>query len=376
VNIVLIGNYPPDRQQSMVRFAKCLEEGLNSRDIPARTVAPPARVAARRNTRGGLGKWLAYVDKFVLFPRQLRRLARSAPNDSVFHICDHSNAMYVRALPRARHLVTCHDLLAVRGAQGDPEAYCPASRTGRVLQRWILDGLASASRVVCVSRATQNDFRKLVPGYPGRLDHIPLGQNAAYRPLPPDKAWSRIAGLPLHREVPFILNVGSSLPRKNRDGCLRIFRGIADRFPGSLVFAGEALSPEHRALARELDLMDRVAELPDVTNERLEALYSVAHALLFPTRAEGFGWPVLEAQLCGCPVVCSDRTSVPEVAGSGAFIHALDDETGFGDSLLKLLDPAIRDDLRQRGFANASTLTIDRMIDRHLEVYREILQAA
>jgi glycosyltransferase involved in cell wall biosynthesis len=376
VNIVLIGNYPPDRQQSMARFAECLEVGLGNRGIPVRTVTPPARVTGRRNTRKSLGKWLAYVDKFLLFPRELRRLAKPASPDTVFHVCDHSNAMYARVLPRSRQLVTCHDLLAVRGALGDSEAFCPSSPTGRILQRWILDSLAASPRVVCVSKATADDFRKLVPGYRGRLDHIPLGQNTAYHALTPDSAWPRIAGLPLKTGVPFILNVGSSLPRKNRDGCLRIFHRIADRFSGQLVFAGERLSGEQRVLSVELGLGDRVVELPDVTNQQLEALYSTAHALLFPTRAEGFGWPVLEAQLCGCPVVCSDRTSVPEVAGNGAFIHALDDEAGFGESLLKLLDPAIRDDLRQKGFANAATLTTDRMIDRYVSVYRDILQAA
>ena len=375
MNVVLIGNYPADRQQSMARFAQCLDVELNRRSIPARTVVPTAKVAANRNVQGGLGKWLAYVDKFVLFPRELRRLAKSAPADTLFHVCDHSNAMYVRALLAGRHLVTCHDLLAVRGAFGDPEAYCPASATGKRLQQWILNSLASSKNVVCVSHATANDFRKLAPRYTGQLDVIHLGQNTPYRALSPDEAWPRLAGLPLRRDTPFILNVGSSLPRKNRDGCLRIFQKLADRFPGPIVFAGKKLSASQKALAVQLGVAERVIELENISNEVLEALYAVAHAMLFPSKAEGFGWPVLEAQVCGCPVVCSDRTSIPEVAGGAAFVHDIADEAGFAESLLQLLDPAVRQDLRTRGLANAAKLTTERMIDGHVEIYRRILAA-
>jgi glycosyltransferase involved in cell wall biosynthesis len=375
VNVVLIGNYPADRQQSMARFAQCLDTELNRRTIPTRTIVPPARIAANRAVRGGLGKWLAYADKFLLFPRELRRISKASPPDTLFHVCDHSNAMYLRSLPHDRHLVTCHDLLAVRGALGDPEAHCPASRTGKLLQKWILNSLASSRNVVCVSHSTANDFRTLAPRFEGRLDVVHLGQNTPYRVLAPDEAWPRLANLPLRRDTPFILNVGSSLPRKNRDGCLRIFQKLADRFPGPLVFAGKRLSAPQKQLAVSLGVADRVVELENISNEVLEALYGVAHALLFPSRAEGFGWPVLEAQVCGCPVVCSDRTSIPEVAGGAAFVHDIADETGFAESLLKLLDPALREDLRNRGLANAARLTTDRMIDGHVEIYRRILAA-
>jgi glycosyltransferase involved in cell wall biosynthesis len=375
VNVVLVGNYLADRQQSMARFAQCLDTELNSRTIPARTIVPPARIAANRTVQGGLGKWLAYVDKFLLFPRTLRRLAKTSTADTLFHICDHSNAMYARELPPDRHLVTCHDLLAVRGAFGDPEAYCPASPTGKLLQKWILNSLASSEHVVCVSNSTANDFRTLAPEFRGTLDVVHLGQNTPYRVLPADEAWPRLANLPLQRDTPFILNVGSSLPRKNRDGCLRIFKKLADRFPGPLVFAGKELSAPQKQLAVSLGVADRVIELENISNEVLEALYGVAHALLFPSKAEGFGWPVLEAQVCGCPVVCSDRTSIPEVAGGAAFVHDIADETSFSESLLKLLDPALREDLRDRGLGNAAKLTTDRMIDGHVDIYRRILAA-
>ena len=97
--VVLVGNYARDRQHSMQRFADLMSRELNARGIAAQ-VLQPGDFAARRMTdvQRGLGKWLAYVDKLCLFPVKLRLLAGRSSRRVLFHICDHSNAPYVRAL--------------------------------------------------------------------------------------------------------------------------------------------------------------------------------------------------------------------------------------------------------------------------------------
>ncbi|MDD5199698.1 MAG: glycosyltransferase family 1 protein [Terrimicrobiaceae bacterium] len=376
MNVVLIGNYHSAELQSMQRFAAALRYGLEKRGVNVRVVAARSLLAAGRNPHRGLGKWLSYIDMFILFPIELRAIIRKSPPDTVFHICDHGNSVYVRLLKDRAHLSTLHDMLNIRAAFGE-STDCVPTLTGRLLHRWILHSLNKCKSVICDSTSTAQDFRRFSPKYSGKLGVVLLGQNFGYKRLPEQETWKRLsADTPLKAGERYVLNVGSSVQRKNREGCLRIFSRMAPEVAGRLVFAGGSLTREQRDLAASLGLNGRVLELQEnITNETLEALYNGAHALLFPTKAEGFGWPVLEAQACGCPVVCSDRTSVPEVAGDGALIHDVDDEDAFCESLRRLTDESVREELIGRGISNSKRMTTDRMIDGYHAVYEELLKA-
>ncbi len=374
LRVLLVRNYAPDRQESMLRFADCLASSLTAAGVAVEGIAPDARIARNRDISGGLGKWLAYLDKFVLFPRVLRRKTSSLPPRSVVHICDHSNAMYVTATRARRTLVTCHDLLAVRGALGD-DVDCPASATGKILQKWILSSLGKSHAVVCDSTATLEDFKRLQPSFQGIRRVILLGQNGSFSRLTSDETTRRLAGHPrLVGTIPYLLHVGSGIKRKNREGILRVFARIAGDWPGNLVFAGGPLTHEQSALARELGVQDRVISVTNMADAVLEALYNRAFALFFPSTSEGFGWPVVEAQACGCPVITSDRTSLPEVAGPGALIRDPKDEAGYAADILALCDPSKRAAVVAAGTANASRFTTARMIDDYLAAYRELLE--
>jgi glycosyltransferase involved in cell wall biosynthesis len=117
---------------------------------------------------------------------------------------------------------------------------------------------------------------------------------------------------------------------------------------------------------------ERVVELGEVPKTQLEALYSAAHALLFPSLAEGFGWPALEAQACACPVVCSNRTSLPEVVGNAAFMNDPDDEPAFARSLMQLFDPRLRLGAIQAGLENVSRQSTERMIANYCAIYSSL----
>jgi glycosyltransferase involved in cell wall biosynthesis len=367
--VLLIGNYPPDRQQSMHRFAMMMLDGLTAAGIPSELFQPRPFFGRFRHAGTFLEKWLAYIDKFVLFPWQLRRRLRTAP--AVVHICDHSNAMYARRIRDVPVVTTCHDLLAVRGALGE-ETDCPASLTGKLLQRWIVAGLRAAAVVACVSKATLEDARRLVAGRdraPG-LELISLGLSYPYRTLPADEARARLARFSsLRPGLPFVLHVGTNLRRKNREGILRIFARCQEDWNGLLVFAGEPLSDALRSLGQELNVLDRVVEVPEAASEVLEALYNCATAFLFPSRFEGFGWPVIEAQACGCPVICSDRAPLPEVAGDAGLIHPVTDEEGFAAEIIRLTDPEERALWSARSLRNAERFSTDKMIAEYISVY-------
>ena len=350
--------------------------GLNAAGISAELIQPAPFFGRFRYAGRFIAKWLAYLDKFVLFPRTLAKKLRERP--ALVHICDHSNAMYSKRIHGVPVVVTCHDLLAVRGALGEPTG-CPASATGKLLQRWIVAGLAKADAVSCDSRATLQDVQRLVPRRNGRpkLEQITLGLSYPYRVLSPVEARKRLAdSTTLDGDASFVLHVGSNLRYKNREGVLRIFARCREDWNGLLVFAGEALSAELRSLGRQLSVADRIVELPGVTNETLEALYNCAVALLFPSTNEGFGWPVAEAQACGCPVVCTDRAPMTEVAGAAGLIHRLDDEAGFAADILRLTNPDERERWSARSLENAKRFSAARMISEYRELYRSMAPGA
>jgi glycosyltransferase involved in cell wall biosynthesis len=356
----------------MQRFSTMMLQGLTAAGVPAELIAPEPFFGNFKGAGAFVAKWLAYVDKFVLFPRKLKR--RIAAGASIVHICDHSNAMYVAHTKPLPTVVTCHDLLAVRGGLGE-DTDCPASFTGRLLQHWILSGLRRATAVACVSRATLDDAERLlsISDHKPELSVITLGLNYLYRKLPPDAVAARLAPITeLASGRPFVLHVGSNLRRKNRDGVLRMFARSKDRWNGQLVFAGEPMTAELRSLGRELGVSDRIVEVKNPESPMLEALYNRATALLFPSRFEGFGWPIAEAHACGCPVICSDRAPMPEVAGDAGLIHAVEDEDAFAADIVKLSDDAERQRWSEKSLRNAERFSTERLIAEYAAIYRKL----
>ncbi len=371
--VLLLGNYALDQQQSMRRFGAMMLEGLTGRGIKAELIEPEPVFGNVRLFGRFIQKWLGYIDKYFFFPRQLRRRIRQTKNPLV-HICDHSNAVYVDNCRPAPVVVTCHDLLAVRGGLGE-DTDCPATFAGRFLQRWILSGLRKAEAIACDSEATASDASRLLgEDNSGQwVNMVPLGLSHPYHPISDVAATSRLSELPsLDLARPFALHVGSNLRRKNRDAVLRIVAAVKDQWKGQIVFAGEALTRDLMQLGTRLGISDRVVQVSNVSNELLEALYNKAVALVYPSRFEGFGWPVIEAQACGCPVISSDSGPLPEVGGDAALLHPVEDEAGFAADLLRLTNPAERSRWAEKSLSNARRFSTSRMIDEYAAIYRRL----
>ena len=360
----------------MLRFAAILRSGLAAAGVDAETVRPEPLFGRLRPGARGLGKWLGYLDKFCVFPWRLRRLARGA---DVVHICDHSNAIYLPHIVARPHLVTCSDLLAIRSARGE----FPQNRTGwtgRILQRWILSGLRRARRLTCASEATRSDVLRLTGHPPECVSVTFMGQNFAYAPVAEisravearrrgesssAQAFSE-RGLPAR---PYILHVGGSHWYKNRRGVLAIHAALRRRFgreTPDLVLVGPPLArPIPGAETRQ-----------QVDNATLAALYSGAELLLFPSLEEGFGWPIIEAQACGCRVLATGRAPLTEVGGNAAFYLADPNDAEAGAArVMEILaqDEEARGKAIEAGIANAARFSTSRMISEYAALYREVL---
>ncbi|WP_459866140.1 glycosyltransferase family 4 protein [Endothiovibrio diazotrophicus] len=386
--VLLVGNYPPDRQISMARYAELLAEGLGERGWEVVSINPQACLNPFPDARRGIAKWLGYIDKFLCFPWRLRRqVARLADRPLVVHVCDHSNAPYLFHLGGVAATITCHDLLAVRAALGE----FPERRTrwsGRLLQRAVAAGLARARHCICVSEATRRDVLRLTPLTETRVTVIPHALNYPFRPMPPAEARERLRGLAAldgvraadGGSVPFLLHVGAEVWYKNRAGLLRIYRALR-RLGGEvppLLLVGAPLPGEARAWLAAEGLERWVLGVGQVDGETLRALYSRASALLFPSLEEGFGWPVLEAMACGCPVAASDRAPMSEVGGAAAVYFDPQDPAGAARVVARLL--AEGGEARQRrirdGIARAAAFSSASMFARYASVYRALAGAA
>ncbi|WP_245327867.1 glycosyltransferase [Hymenobacter fodinae] len=321
----------------------------------------------------GIGKWLAYVDKWLVFPMVLRwRLldqAFASPNVR-FHVCDHSNAPYLQHLPEERAGITCHDVLAIRGAFGYADAYCPASGLGKVLQKWILHHLSRAKLLATVSQLTLQQLRELAPDHATqdwRVIHNAF--NARFAPLPAAQQAELLSQVGLAPDANFLLHVGSGLARKNRALLLHMAAALGSRWQGLICFAGEPLEEALLVLANSLGLQGRVVSVVKPEHATLVALYSACEAFIFPSFSEGFGWPVIEAQACGAPVIASDIEPMPEVSG-GAALHADPAQPqAFAEALLTLQDADTRAALVARGFENARRFEPEHMTSHYLDLF-------
>lgn len=372
MKIVLVGNYVRDGQHSMARFATLLYSGLRARGHDVSLISQLPYAGKIGHPHRGIGKWLGYVDKYLLFPRQLKAVTDGA---QVVHICDHSNAIYTRYLSRFRTIVTCHDLLAVRLARGEL-AGMRQKWTGKVYQKMVLAGLRRAHRIVCDSQTTESDLLRIARIPPERVAVVYVGTEFSNRFTNNAARADRLRQLGIGFEERFFLHVGVGAWYKNQSGLLKIFARLttdATMANIRLVMVCDGVTTALRKLIDELQLNGLVHPLTNVSDEDLYALYTTAQALLYPSLHEGFGWPIIEAQACGCPVFTSNRSPMTEIGGDAAVYLDPENPAEAADTILENLPHAAR--IREAGFVNARRFSAQSMIAGYLEAYSDALSS-
>lgn len=368
--IILLKNYLLDNQQSMQKYALALQSNLISKGLRVTVVQPRPVLGKLHYSSAGLGKWLGYIDKYLLFSSKLQQIKKG-----IIHVCDQGNAMYIQHLQDKNHLITCHDMLAIRSALGEiPQN--PTSWTGKQYQALILKGLNQAKHIVCVSHKTREELLSISTLRPEQTSVIYNCLNYPFRQLSLEESSLRLATKPELLKIPYVMHIGGDSWYKNRSGLLRVFAHYRRLYPESdihLLLAGRPLSKELAQLKEELNLNTRVIEWVNPTTEQLEALYSTAQALLFPSLHEGFGWPVIEAQACGCPVVCSSNGPLPEVVGDGALMAQAQEEEEIAHLLSKAIHSfSTRSELIKKGLENVNRFTPEKIVDAYIHLYTEL----
>jgi glycosyltransferase involved in cell wall biosynthesis len=285
----------------------------------------------------------------------------------------HPNATPIGTLPCPR-IVTCHDLIPLLyprhyASLGDGFAHGRRRLDQRRYHR--------ADHVIAVSEATKQDLVRLL-GVPA--DKISVVHNGVdlqrWRPEPraSDAAVRERLGL----RAPYAVYAGAADFRKNADGmfaALARARSLADARL-ELVWAGSLREQQRERLTRlasKLGVREHVRLLGYVSDADLAALYRGATALLFVSRAEGFGYPLVEAMACGCPVLTSDRSSMAELARGAALLCDPEDTSAIAAALASLVgDESERARLRELGRVRAQGFSVERMAAGTAAVYRRV----
>jgi glycosyltransferase involved in cell wall biosynthesis len=331
-------------------------------DPQGRAPAAPLDQLPRRMLRQANKSWRLRVLMASFARRPMDEAVGAA--GGIFHATDH----LLPPFRRVRSVFTLYDLTFLKF----PEAHLP-------LNRWYSRlmaprGLRASTAVIAISDSTKRDA---VAAYGLPADHIqviPLGVDARFRPVDSVAA----EGIRSRYRLPdrFLLAVGTIEPRKNLITLLNVYHSLVDAVPDvKLVIVGKRgwRADAFYDRIRELGLGDRVILPGFVPDDDLPAIYSCAEALAFPSIYEGFGLPVLEAMACGTPVVCSNTSSMPEVAGQAAVLLAPDDVRGWTLALHQIVtDAPFRFDLRQRGLARAARFTWESTARQTQAVYEEV----
>lgn len=284
----------------------------------------------------------------------MARMAWSLPRLLARHRPDVAHFQYVvPPLYRGTAVITVHDLSFERR----PEFMSTAD--GILMRRLVPWSMRRAERVFTVSEWSKADIldRYRVPAE--RVVVTPNGIDDVFRPTGavPDGD-------------PYLLFVGAIQPRKDPLTAIDALARLDDSF--RLVMAGPpklAVDDVHRRIA-ELGLEGRVDLRGYVDQDELAALYRGAQCLVFPSRYEGFGLPVLEAMASGTPVVCARAAALPEIAGDAAVLVEPGDVDGLAAGIREAL--ARRDDLVARGLARAASFRWAASAARTADVYREV----
>lgn len=241
------------------------------------------------------------------------------------------------------------------------------------LRKWVhgwqkKNAVKKSAGIICVSENTKIDLLKFYPWvdksrikviYNGVSDDFSL-QKDAYKLLNDQ--------LGFQHDRPYILFVGDRSPYKNFD----VFLGLADKLPeyDLVVVGGQDFNNDEKQ--KIFAIKDRVHHFRGISPQHLNLLYNAAFCLIYPSSYEGFGIPVLEAMKSGCPVVSTNLSSIPEVAGGAALLVDTVTVNSMFDQVKRLENTKFRDIIISKGIKQASQFSWDKCFEETYAFYQEL----
>jgi glycosyltransferase involved in cell wall biosynthesis len=297
--------------------------------------------------------------KRTLYPLIVKK---NAVGSTIKHITNQDLGFLLTIMDLRPSIVTCYDLI--------PVAYY---HNNSLYWKLNLRGLQKADEIITISEFSKSEIIRYTRCNPEKISVISPGVDTTRYCPNPDR--SILENFPISSDDQIILFVGSEEPRKNLTVLIKAFYQLKKTIPEIklLKVGGSQMGGDRKSLQKlikELNLSNDFIFTGHVTESALPLFYNAADLFVFPSRYEGFGMPPLEAMACGCPVICSNSTSLPEVVGDAGVLIDPSDEH---DLALKmhdiLVDPKIRKDMSRRGIHRARTFTWDDAAKKTMVIY-------
>lgn len=371
--------------QSMPRFASMIQHGMQARGHTVE-VWSAEPFFYRLNIGQHFKKWLGYIDQFLVFPLQVRVRLNKLPADTLFVFSDQALGPWVPLLANRPHVIHVHDFMALRSALGE-FVQNPTGWSGRQYQALIRRGFGHGQAFISVSEKTRTDLHRFLPHKPSVSEVVYNGLNFPFRRMtqPECSAEFGAAGLAVPA-TGFLLHVGGNQWYKNRLGVLEVYAAYAREAqnPLPLWMVGARPTEAMTALAQSVASNGQVQFLSGFTDDQVCAAYSATRLMIFPSLAEGFGWPIAEAMACGCPVLTTGEAPMTEVGGEAAFYipRRPDGETSgwavlAGNRVAEILaqPPEQQQRRREDGIKQAAQFDTQRTMAAYEKIYQQIVGA-
>ncbi|MEA5466113.1 glycosyltransferase family 4 protein [Leptothoe sp. PORK10 BA2] len=311
-------------------------------------------------------------ERFWNFPKTIQR-----QQADIYHIIDPAEAHAVYRLRRRTHkkiVVTCHDLINFHH-QYNLQGSVQLPLVSRRLWLWAVHGMKQADHIVSVSAATAQDTSDLLDIPADQITVTPNGIDPLFQPITPELSASIRQRHGMAANTLCLLNVGSNHPRKNILVILKAVNQLKQQgLPVCFWKVSADFTDEQRAYIRDHDLESSVVYLGQPASEELVQLYGAADILIAPSLQEGFGLTILEAMATGTPVITSNVSAMPEVAGDAAILvnpHQADAISSAVQTLYQ--DPDYRNSLIQKGLKRAEQFTWKATAEKVAQVYESLL---
>ncbi len=320
---------------------------------------------ARTFKQGQLAWRLSVLATQILRLPRYERITNPAPA-SLYHAAEH-------LLPYLRRptVMTVHDLIFERY----PEHHTLRNRLFLKVAMPLF--IKAADTIIAVSQHTKRDLIELYRAPADKLQVVYEGVDPEFRPSDPavvQRVRQQYSPGTNDTVRPYLLMVGTLEPRKNHAAAMRALARLKARgFPQRLLVVGGRgwLFEPIQKLVAQLGLNEDVTFAGYVPAADLPALYAGADCVLLPSLYEGFGFPVLEAMACGTPVVSSNVSSLPEVAGDAALLVAPLDDEGLAAAIQRVLtEPELAATLRTTGIVQAAKFRWETCAQATVEVYQ------
>lgn len=304
------------------------------------------------------------IDQITRFTTYPLKVKRHIHDENVKHITDQELGYLLNLLDMQKVIITCHDLI-------------PWTYSGNRSYRWkcIMKGLQKADHIITVSNYSKEEIRKNLE-YPSEKIHVIYNavDNNTYSPageIPDLKAYN------IEDDTKIILYVGSEQPRKNIPLLIKAFSILKKRIPNAkLIKIGRHQALKERQknlkLINDLHLGGDIILIDYVDESDIPKYYRAADVFVFPSLYEGFGLPPLEAMACGCPVISSNTTSLPEVVGDAGILLPPNDLNSLVSAMEEvLINDSLREDLSKKGLENSKRFSWERSAKETFKIYLE-----